>query len=383
MASRVSTQDRYDLDHFCPLPNNSVLSYEWDTWYNGIYRCNDILVHLDAKSVDNGHRYRGEALFLRAWFYFNLYRVFGVVPLTRTVVSADVARNIARCTHDDMRKLLTEDLRTAADLLPDKPDAECARVTSLAALTLLAKVYLTFHEPRMALDVLDEAMLNPNFGLESCTAAVFDVNNKLNREMIFTVYYNKANGNGHGYWFGQSKNVLDEIDIPAPDFRLIYDRDDKRLPLLNDYIRMGNIYIPRKWYDEYDAVYVTQVGNDFPHLRYADDILMKAEALATTDIAEAVKWLNVTRVRAGLKELTVDDVPDTDTFNRELAAERGREFALEGQRWFDLVRLGLAVEYLGGIGHIIDANDLVMPIPQNQIEIVNDKSILWQNPGYE
>ena len=382
-AMNVSTQDRYDLDHFCPLPNNSVLSQEWDLWYNGIYRCNDVLLHLEGMTVDNGHRYRGEALFLRAWFYFNLYRVFGVVPLTRTVVSADVAKNIARCTREDMRQLLIKDLRAAADLLPVKPDAERARVTSMAALALLAKVYLTFGDHQKALEVLDEAMLNPNFGMEQSTAAVFDVNNKLNKEMIFAVYYNKSNGNGHSYWFGQSKNVFDEIDAPATDFRGLYDDNDNRKSLINVYIKIGTTYVPLKWYDEYDAVYVTQVGNDFPHLRYADVVLMRAEALAVTDVASALEWLNLTRVRAGLQELTAEDVPDHETFILELAAERGREFALEGQRWFDLVRLGLAVDYFRAKGYSINDNDRIMPIPQNQIEIVNDKSILWQNPGYD
>lgn len=141
--------------------------------------------------------------------------------------------------------------------------------------------------------------------------------------------------------------------------------------------------MPLKWNDDYDAVYVTQVGNDFPHLRYADVVLMRAEALAVSDIGGALEWLNMTRVRAGLRALTDVDVPDHEAFVRELVAERGREFALEGQRWFDMVRLGVAVPYFQAMGYSINDDDLVMPIPQDQLEIVNDKSILWQNPGYE
>ena len=109
---------------------------------------------------------------------------------------------------------------------------------------------------------------------------------------------------------------------------------------------------------------------------------MYAEALAETDLTTALTWLNKTRIRAGLDELTSDDVKTKAEFIRELAAERGREFALEGHRWFDLVRLGLAVEHFRNLGYTLDAHNLIFPIPQNQIEIVNNPSILWQNPGF-
>ena len=84
----------------------------------------------------------------------------------------------------------------------------------------------------------------------------------------------------------------------------------------------------------------------------------------------------------GLDELTTDEVKSLAEFRRELAAERGREFALEGHRWFDLVRLGLAVDYFREMGYSLDSHNLIFPIPQNQIEIVNNPSILWQNPGF-
>ena len=140
--------------------------------------------------------------------------------------------------------------------------------------------------------------------------------------------------------------------------------------------------------------FIEQVGNDFPHLRYADVILMRAEALARQDkISEALVHLNITRTRAGLEELAASNISGKDSFIKELANERGREFALEGQRWFDLVRLGLAVEHFQRLdveykGQTISyANitkkNLLFPIPNDQIEIVNNPQILWQNPGFE
>ena len=136
----------------------------------------------------------------------------------------------------------------------------------------------------------------------------------------------------------------------------------------------------KKWNDTYDATYTTQVGNDYPHLRYSDVVLMYAEALAQQNkVAEACPYLNQTRTRAGLDEYTTTDKA---AFIRELAAERGREFALEGQRWFDLVRLGIALEFFQGMGYKITEHNMIFPIPNAEIEIVNNPKILWQNPGY-
>ncbi len=382
----VSTQDRYDIDNFAEIPSNGILSDIWNAWYNGIYRCNDVLDHMAGANIANYDKYRGECLFLRSWWYFNLYRVFGVVPIARTVVTPADAKLIPRCTDEEMYTLLTEDLAEAARLLPPTPGAEKARVANIAAYTLLAKVYLTFGKPAEAKVALEEAMKNTAYGLESSTAKVFDVNNKMNKEIIFALYYNKTNDNGHGYWYSTNTNVMADIRNPTPEFKAIYEEKDNRLALINTYTKISsNLYAMTKWYDTYDATYTTQVGNDFPHLRYADVVLMYAEALAESGdgLGDALTWLNKTRTRAGLDELTTDDVPDLATFRQELANERGREFALEGHRWFDLVRLGLAIDHFRKMGYSLDAHNLIFPIPQNQIEIVNNSSILWQNPGFE
>ena len=83
-----------------------------------------------------------------------------------------------------------------------------------------------------------------------------------------------------------------------------------------------------------------------------------------------------------MKVIVDNKIPYIKEAIEALADERGREFALEGHRWFDLVRLGLALDRFHEMGYKLDAHNLLFPIPQNQIEIVNDKTILWQNPGY-
>ncbi|WP_278435028.1 RagB/SusD family nutrient uptake outer membrane protein [Muribaculum intestinale] len=383
LAMATSTQDRYDIDHFQDVASNGICADIWKAWYNGIYRCNDVLDHMTGKeSLPNYRQYRGEALFIRSWFYFNLYRAFGVVPIARNVVNPEAAKSIPRCSEQEMYNLLVSDLTEAASLLPAKAGAEKARVTDIAAWTLLAKVQLTFKRHAEARASLDEAIKNTSYGLMDNPADVFDVNKKFNKELIFVLHYEKTNGEGHGHWYSQKSNVLSEINSPSPELRALYSTDDLRRPLIWEYIKQGSLYVLKKWYDEYDATYTSHVGNDFPFLRYADITLMYAEALAETSVSDALVWLNKTRTRAGLSELTIAEVSTRDQFIRALADERGREFALEGHRWFDLVRLGLAIETMRAAGFTLDEHNLIFPIPQNQIEIVNNASILWQNPGY-
>ncbi len=381
----VSTQDRYDLDHFQEKANNGILSDVWDAWYNGIYRCNDLLVNLEGKEgIKNAAQYRGEALFLRSWWYFNLYNTFGGVPLTTTVVSPAEAKTIARCSDEQMFSRLSADLSEAAELLPVKRSAEKARVTRIAAQALLGKVYLTFGKYPEAEAVLKEALSDSGYGLMGTTGEVFDVANKMNREIIFAIYYDKTNDNGHGYWYSANTGVLADITNPTPAFKALYESADNRLPLISTYTKIkSTLYSMKKWDDTYDSVYTTQVGNDFPILRFADVVLMYAEALGMQgNITGALEYLNKTRTRAGIAALTETDVPDKTAFVKALADERGREFALEGHRWLDLKRLGLAVDFFKGMGYSVDSHELVFPIPQDQIEIVNNSAILWQNAGY-
>jgi len=263
-----------------------------------------------------------------------------VVPITRTVVTPAAAKLIPRCTEEEMYTLLTEDLAEAARLLPPTPGPEKARVANIAAYTLLAKVYLTFGKPAEAKTALEEAMKNTSYGLESTTKKVFDVGNKMNREIIFALYYNKTNDNGHGYWYSANTDVLADINNPTSTFKAIYDSEkDNRLPLISSYTKIkDNLFAMTKWYDTYDATYTTQVGNDFPHLRYADVVLMYAEAKAYLNEMDAAVWnetIKPIRQRAGLSGT---DFPSSGDYTQIVRDERRVELALEGLRYFDLIR---------------------------------------------
>lgn len=382
-AVAVSTQSRYDLDHFEDISTNTILSDFWQTEYNAIYRCNAVLDRIDGVSFEKRDQYKAEAMFLRAWFHFNLYRVFGVVPIVRKSLSPAEAAKVPRCTDDAMYEYLYNDLTEAASMLPASYSGdEVGRATSCAALALLGRVALTFKKYDVAEKALSEAMQNSNFGLMNSTAEVFDVANKQNREIILAVRYNKSANLGHGAWYTTTNPST--ATNPTNELKSAYGSNDNRAKLLGwTKMSTGNNYELNKWYDTYDATYTTVTGNDFPLLRYADVVLMYAEALNEQGrSAEALPYVNKTRLRAGLGALTAADVSTQSQVRREILDERQREFAYEGLRWFDLVRMGYAVDYFTGLGYKIDSHNLVMPIPNDQIEVVGDKSILWQNPGY-
>jgi hypothetical protein len=125
------------------------------------------------------------------------------------------------------------------------------------------------------------------------------------------------------------------------------------------------------------------LNNDSPAnwkvIRYADVLLMYAEALnenGKTNIA--LGYLNQVRKRAGLGEYL--DLTQADT-REKIYTERRFELFLEGHRWFDLVRTGRALSVMGPKG--MKPYMTVFPIPLNQIELINDRTIFPQNPGYE
>ena len=381
----VSTQDRYDLDNFAEVESNGIIANIWAAWYNGIYRCNDVLDHAEGKDYAKLPQYKAECLFIRSWYLFMLYQTFGVVPIPTRVLTPAEAMTLGRCTDEEMYTRLTEDLKEAIAGLPETRSAEKARVTKIAAQMLLGRVYLKYGKYAEAQQVIGDALDDPNFGLMGSTAAAFDVNNKMNKEIIFALCYNKSIPDvGHGYWYSSNTAVEADRRNPTPDFKKIYTTQDNRFDLINGYVKISSsVYAMKKWYDTYDATNTTQVGNDFPMMRYADLVLMMAEAVGLGgDIPNALPYLNRTRQRAGLPALTSADVPSREVFVQELADERGRELALEGCRWHDLVRLGLAVNYFRSLGYTLDEHELILPLPRAQLEIYNNTDILWQNPGY-
>ena len=388
-APTAGTQDRYDIDHFTEKPSNGILSSYWANFNNNVYRCNLLLDQIDGANFAENlkKQYKGEAKFIRALNYFNMYRIWGGVPATKHVVSAAEALKVARYSDEQMFDLIAGDLKEIVDnnYLPETySSADMGRATSGAAKALLGKVYLTFHKWTEAKDILSQ--LIGKYQLVSPIAQVFNADNKNNNEIIFAVHFNKEiEGEGHSYWYNLT-NASDDTNQTSSLLNT-FPTGDTRKDLIT-YVQVEkNVRLMNKFYDTKSPTFKT-VGNDQILLRYADVLLMYAEALNEIqyDASEgslALKYLNAVRQRAGISNLTVKQLPTQEKFRKGILVERQREFPYEGQRWFDLVRMGFAKSVMAENGVEIKDYQLLFPIPQQEIEKVGDKSILWQNPGYD
>lgn len=388
-APTAGTQGRYDIDHFTEKPSNGILSSYWANFNNNVYRCNLLLDQIDGANFAENlkKQYKGEAMFIRALNYFNMYRIWGGVPATKHVVSAAEALKVARYSDEQMFDLIAGDLKEIVDnnYLPETySSADMGRATSGAAKALLGKVYLTFHKWTEAKDILSQ--LIGKYQLVSPIAQVFNVDNKNNNEIIFAVHFNKEiEGEGHSYWYNLT-NASDDTNQTSSLLNT-FPTGDARKDLIT-YVQVEkNVRLMNKFYDTKSPTFKT-VGNDQILLRYADVLLMYAEALNEIqyDASEgslALKYLNAVRQRAGISNLTAKQLPTQEKFRKGILVERQREFPYEGQRWFDLVRMGFAKSVMAENGVEIKDYQLLFPIPQQEIEKVGDKSILWQNPGYD
>ena len=388
-APTAGTQDRYDIDHFTEKPSNGILSSYWANFNNNVYRCNLLLDQIDGANFAENlkKQYKGEAMFVRALNYFNMYRIWGGVPATKHVVSAAEALKVARYSDEQMFDLIAGDLKEIVDnnYLPETySSADMGRATSGAAKALLGKVYLTFHKWTEAKDILSQ--LIGKYQLVSPIAQVFDVDNKNNNEIIFAVHFNKEiEGEGHSYWYNLT-NASDDTNQTSSLLNT-FPTGDARKDLIT-YVQVEkNVRLMNKFYDTKSPTFKT-VGNDQILLRYADVLLMYAEALNeiqydASEGSPALKYLNAVRQRAGISNLTTKQLPTQEKFRKGILVERQREFPYEGQRWFDLVRMGFAKSVMAENGVEIKDYQLLFPIPQQEIEKVGNKSILWQNPGYD
>ena len=164
-----------------------------------------------------------------------------------------------------------------------------------------------------------------------------------------------------------------------------YKDGDKRKDLIT-YVKVEDkVCVMNKFKDLKSATYNT-VGNDQIILRYADVLLMYAEALneisySNSQTSDAMVALNAVHTRAGLSPVQITELADQDSFRKAIMLERQQEFPYEGHRWFDLVRMGGAKEAMKAEGHTIQDFQFLYPIPKTELERINNTELLWQNPG--
>ncbi len=373
----------YDIDQFSATPTNTVIRRVWKTQYNQIYRLNNILANLDVvDDVSLRKQFEGEAKFLRGLAYFNLVRLWGPVPLVLKPITTDDAYSYKRNPVAEVYAAIEADLTDAQQLPKSYSGKELGRATSGAAKVLLAKVYLTEAQYSKAQVLLKDLLTNYAgvYTLLNNIANVYAFNNEMNSEIVFAIRFSKTipdetNSTHDAY----NKFIID------PNLLKAYQSSDERRDMLN-LVKVNSTYVVKKYADLPDAT-TKGVGFDFPLLRYSDVYLMYAEVLnelgySNDENGEAFRALNTIRNRAKAPVYKATELNNQASFRNAILNERRLEFPLENNRWFDLIRTNTAIQAMTQIGLSITKDDFLYPIPQTEIDIINNPVDFPQNPGY-
>ncbi|MGB5463796.1 MAG: RagB/SusD family nutrient uptake outer membrane protein [Aureibaculum sp.] len=382
-----------DFHRYVVNANNVESEDFYQSMYEVIFRANNILNFIDLADEDNQASYAAEAKFLRAYAYFKLVRLFSDVPLVTTVVTAlDKELLFTRVAEAQIYEQIVADLQEAVDNLDN---TYRSRASKAAAQALLAKVYLSQATPNYTgAQQLCEAIINGGgYSLQSNYYDVFY--NELNDEIILAIQYESGNANesqGFSAEFTSAiragrddgQNIVNDNLIA--DFA-IYGGNRTSISYTTV---LGSNEVAKFLPDGYDYTEnygpnARNAGNDYIAIRYADVLLMHAEAIlagGTETVSEAAidSYMEV-RERAGFDP--VADRPAILTKDA-LLVERRVELAFENQRWFDLLRFGVAEAVLGAhateMGYIFNSRALLLPIPSREINLSD--GLLTQNPGY-
>jgi len=402
LSGSVTSQDEFDK--FYIDTQNSYIKDFWTAAYKVINRTNTVLGRIDVVNMnaDLSARYKLECKFIRALMYFNLVRVYGDVPLVLKEISISESYSILRESKENIYNQIISDLKEAAQGLPTSYSlSESGRATQGAAKALLGNVYMTLHRYSDAENILREVIESGQYSLLENTLgglnidgykAVFSPTNHNSREGIFEIQFLKG-GYGEGSNFANNfapensgTNVValgstGGNNIPEMDIYNAYEKGDFRRDFsmsLGYYDnRKNNAWVESRYVHKFmDVPYQSgDANNNYPVIRYADVILMYAEALNQNGkTTEGCKYLNMTR-RRGFGYQTTETTPidlnttDKNAFALLVEQERRVELAFENHRWFDLVRTGRAVDVMKSKGFSLNSTNLTCPIPQKQIDV--------------
>ena len=383
--SSGSITTRREFNDFNIAVDNSEILNRWNDSYLTIARANAILDRIPEADIDASvkDRITGEALFIRGLVYFNLVRIYGSVPLVIQEIPADEALQFAQSPVADIYAQIVVDLTMAAGLLPtNHTAANLGKATNISANAILGKVYLTLQNYPQAIATLENVnnLEGSEVDLLADYAAVFDIANELNQEILFALRWTNDGVNGNAFNFNYTQ-ILQPSNTGTADLLAAFEANDIRRDLtLNTEAKPDDILVFK-----FGTAESGRGESDWPVIRYADVLLMLAEAMNEEGYAadgEAFTLLNRIRVRAGLNELTSAELPDQNSFRLAIEQERRVELASEGHRWFDLVRTDRFLEVLTPKGFTVQEFQAVFPIPDVEILKINDASVLAQNPGY-
>lgn len=334
-----------------------------------------------------------EALFVRAHAYFLLVQDYGALPLRlHETVNLSGDNNLARSSVDSVYAQIIADLQTAATTLPPNySGASVGRATSFAAYAMLGKVELQKGDNAAAVTALRNVVFPGSpYSLLPNYADLWNPTTKNSAESIFELQFlPPLNGSPFWNYFAPPSlnipggtNGSTSPNTPTKSLIAAYEPGDKRFAASIAFDPNNQPYI-LKFKDPAVAV-GNDANNDFPIIRYADAMLMLAEALGET--TEAYSLINQVRARAGLGPISA---ATPGTYIDKEMHERRVELAFECQRWHDLLRLPQAetlsimnanlAEEFPGDNIVIDAHNLLAPLPITEIQT---NTLATQNPGY-
>ncbi|MFS4418527.1 RagB/SusD family nutrient uptake outer membrane protein [Maribacter sp. 2307ULW6-5] len=414
-----------ELAEYAASTTDRTLLSTWRGLYDGINRANLLLENIpNAQGLDPEilNRFEGEAKFLRALFYFNLVNLWGEVPLVSEVLPADEL-TIAPSSVEDVYAFIEQDLKDAIEGLPlnsELGSTDTGRATKGAAQTLLAKTFLYQEKWTDAITFANEVIDSGQYSLQDDFLSIFQESNEFNSEIIFAVVFSPQQGETQltSQWmepqgWGQSTPTEDLVEAFEPgDERMnatvIQEGDFMIEPsfevrsagyelapgetISEDFIsrNRGETFTKLWWANKFwsrdgwlNNVAAPDNAIDFPVLRYADVILVLAEALAeNNDLTGASTELNKIRNRAGLPNVeTVIDVSNQAELLDKIYNDRRLEFVNECQRLYDLRRWGIVIDRLNAVEkQAIAPRDLEYPYPQEEVDLHN--GTLQQKQGW-
>jgi starch-binding outer membrane protein, SusD/RagB family len=383
----------------------------WTGVYGNINFANQILDNVPGITMDASlkARYLAEAQFMRAYDYFRLVRAFGDVPLRLHVPQSAAEYNLARTPKATVWAQIETDLTAAASVLPATySSADIGHVTKGAALALHAKVALYQKKWADVITYTNQVTALGIYSLFPDFEKLFRTQNKNSVESIFEIQ-NELIPNNPGASNSQYSQVQMPRDPttpaggwgfndPSPNLIAEFESGDPRMAGTvivtgsttpegdmisatspNPYYNMKS-YVP---YPQYVSGYNQGCQQNFMVLRYADVLLMNAEANNESGNAtNALASLEMVRARArGASTTILPKVTTTDqtALRAAIYHERRVEMAMEFDRHADVIRQGRGTAVFGGQGFTAGKNE-VWPIPQNEIDL--SAGTLTQNPGY-
>ncbi len=393
------------IDEFVADANNGIVNNYWSFAYEAIARANNVIQSVPAVEMNEALKNRliGEAKFIRAYTYFNLTNVFGKVPLKLLPQLTHEAIHVPLAEVSDIYHQIELDLQDAAAFLPvTYPSSEEGRVTRGAALAMLGKVSLYQEKWQAAIDYFHQVeglglyRLLPNY------ADIFRRAYENSEESIFEIQHlteqNPFTGSALNQWFAPAAEGGYYFNAPTEALVNAYERSesgevDPRLdasigregqPWLNGELFSASWsptgFLTRKHQQPLSEVPASLKGDgdlNYLYLRYADVLLMKAEAFNELNQADSAK-MNLNRVRQRARasyqgeapaDLLTDITTDDQSQLRKLIRnERRVELAQEFHRYFDLMRWGKSYAE-AALGTEFDYDSKrYQPIPQAEID---------------